>query len=60
MTNVTEVGKMFSGLYVVKAGDLPLHALISCGPDPGDIVMEPMAIGESGTMLACPGTPAKQ
>ena len=60
LANVGEVGAMSSGTYVVKAGDLPLHALISCGPDPGDIVMEPMAMGESGTMLTCPATPAKQ
>jgi hypothetical protein len=60
LANFGDVRKMESGAYVVKASDLPLHALISCGPDPDDIVMEPMAVGESGTMLACPGTPAKQ
>ena len=47
--------------YVSKVDDLPLHALIRCGPGPDDIVMESMAIGESGATLACPpGAPAKQ
>jgi hypothetical protein len=55
-----DIVKMEHGTYVVKPSDLPLHALISCGPDPDDIVMEPMAIGESGAMLACPGALAKQ
>jgi hypothetical protein len=55
-----EVGTMEAGTYVVKASDLPLHALIWCGPDPDDIIMRQMAIGESGATLACPGTPAKQ
>ena len=56
MANITEVGSMWGGTYLVKAGDLPLYALISCGPGPDDIVMEPMATGESGIMLACPAT----
>ncbi|MFZ0745307.1 MAG: hypothetical protein WAM85_12930 [Terracidiphilus sp.] len=51
---------MQSGTYVVKAGDLPLYALIHCGPNPGDVVLLPMAEGESGTMLACPGAHAPQ
>lgn len=60
LANIADVGSMLSGVYVVKASDLPLHALIPCGPGPGDIIIKPMAIGESGTMLACPGGPAKQ
>jgi hypothetical protein len=51
-----EVGTVESGTYVAKTGDLPLYALIRCGPAPGDIIMEPMTVGESRSTLACPGT----
>lgn len=53
-----ELRAMESDTYAVKASDLPLHALIRCGPRPGDIFMRPMAKGETGAMLACPGAPA--
>jgi len=47
-----QIDEMESGNYIAKASDLPLYALIRCGPDPEEIIMEPMAIGESGAMLA--------
>jgi hypothetical protein len=45
---------MVNGTYVVKASDLPLYALIQCGPGPTEIFIRPMAKGESGATLACP------
>jgi hypothetical protein len=60
LATYVQIDEMDSGNYLVKASDLPLYALIRCGPDPEDIVMEPMAIGESGAMLACSGPPARQ
>jgi len=45
-----------SGTYVVKESDLPLYALIRCGPEPGDIIMVPLASGEPSAKPACPGT----
>ncbi len=47
---------MESGTYVVKASDLPLYALIRCGPEPSDIYIVPLAIGEVSAKPACPGT----
>jgi hypothetical protein len=47
-------------VYVVKARDLPLYALIRCGPAYGDIIMLPMEIGETPAMLACPETSAQR
>jgi len=49
---------MESGTYVLKASDLPLYALIRCGPEPGDIFMAPLALGESSATPACPATPS--
>jgi hypothetical protein len=45
-----------SGTYIVKESDLPLYALIRCGPEPGDIIMVPLASGEPSAKPACPGT----
>jgi hypothetical protein len=42
--------------YIVKASDLPFYALLRCGPGEGNLLMRPMARGEIGAMLACPGT----
>ena len=53
-----EIDEMESGNYLVKASDLPLYALIRCGPDPDAIFMQPMVIGRSGSELTCPGTRA--
>lgn len=60
LATYVQIDEMDSGNYLAKASDLPLYALIRCGPDPEDIIMEPMAIGESGTMLTCPGAQARQ
>jgi hypothetical protein len=60
LATYVQIDDMEWGNYLVKASDLPLYALIRCGPGPEDIFMEPMAIGESGTMLPCPGTAARQ
>ena len=55
-----EFTAMKSGEYVVTARDLPLFALIKCGPGSGDIIMQPMEIGETPAMLACPGASARR
>jgi len=60
LATYVQIDDMQSGNYLVKASDLPLYALIRCGPGPEDIFMEPMAIGDSGATLACPGTAARQ
>ena len=60
LATYVQMDEMDSGNYLTKASDLPLYALNRCGPDPEDRIMEPMAIGESGAMLACPRTPARQ
>jgi hypothetical protein len=53
-----EFEAMKSGAYQLKASDLPLYALVRCGPEPEDIFMAPLAIGESSTKSACPSTPS--
>jgi len=55
-----QIDEMDSGNYLATASDFPLYALIRCGLDPENTIMEPMAIGESVAMLACPGIPARQ
>jgi hypothetical protein len=55
-----EFTAMKSREYVVKARDLPLYALIKCAPEPGDMIMLPMEIGETPAMLACPGAPVRR
>jgi hypothetical protein len=55
-----EFTAMKSRGYVVKARDLPLYALIKCAPEPGDMIMLPMEIGETPAMLACPGAPVRR
>jgi hypothetical protein len=50
----SELTAMRSGTYVVKASDLPLYGLIQCGPERDNLVMLPLAQGESGIALACP------
>jgi len=54
LATYVQVDEMESGNYLAKASDLPLYALIRCGPDPENIIMQSIAIGESGSMLACP------
>ena len=48
---------MNSGEYSIKSGDLPLYALLRCGPSPEDIVMVPMSQGQTGAVLVCPRNP---
>ncbi len=54
LATYAEFTAMNSGTYVVKASDLPLYALIRCGPTPGDIFLRSMEAGDTGAMLACP------
>jgi hypothetical protein len=52
-----DVDHMNSGEYSLKSGDLPLYALLRCGPSPEDIVMLSMSQGQTGAMLVCPSKP---
>jgi hypothetical protein len=52
-----DVEHMNSGEYSIKSGDLPLYALLRCGPSPEDIVMLSMNQGQTGAMLVCPSKP---
>jgi hypothetical protein len=56
LANWEDVSYMMNRRYMVTARDLPLYALLRCGPGAGDLLMRPMARGEIGAMLACPGT----
>jgi hypothetical protein len=60
LATYADLRNMRSGIYAVKATDVPLYALIQCGPDRGDLFMRPLAQGESGATLACPGTRGRQ
>jgi len=60
LATYVEFSSMRSGIYVVGANDLPLYALIQCGPDRGDLFIQPMAQGESGATLVCPGARGRQ
>jgi hypothetical protein len=51
---------MQSGTYIVKASDLPLNALIRCGPEHNDIVMVSLAEGELSAKPACPASLSPQ
>jgi hypothetical protein len=56
LANREDVSNMMNRTYIVTAKDLPLYALLRCGPGAGDLLLRPMARGEIGAMLACPGT----
>jgi len=57
LATYAEYYSMNAETYTMNARDLPLYALIRCGPDPSDLLMRPMAEGESGAMLGCSGSP---
>jgi hypothetical protein len=40
--------------YVVKERDLPLYALFRCGRGAGELLIRPMAVGETGAIPSCP------
>ncbi|MGA7521119.1 MAG: hypothetical protein WBW84_01470 [Acidobacteriaceae bacterium] len=53
----SDVSHMMDRSYVVKAREIPLYALLRCGPGAGDLILRPVTPGAIGSMLACPGTP---
>jgi hypothetical protein len=60
LSTYAEFEAMKSGTYQLKASDLPLYALIRCGPEPEELFMETLAMGESSTKAACPATHSSQ
>jgi hypothetical protein len=53
LSTFAEFEAMQSGTYQLKANDLPLYALIRCGPEPEDIFLEPFVMGESSAKPGC-------
>lgn len=47
LATYAEFEAMKSGTYMLRAGDLPLYALIRCGPEPENIFIAPLATGRS-------------
>jgi len=58
LANWGDVTSMMNRSYMIKPRELPLYALLRCGPGVDGLLIRPMAGGEIGTMLACPATPS--
>jgi hypothetical protein len=56
LSTYVEFKAMNAGAYALKASDLSLYALIRCGPEPEDVFMAPLVMGEFSTKPTCPAT----
>jgi hypothetical protein len=50
-----DVDHMNTGEYSIKSDELPLYAVLRCGPAPEDLVLFSMSQGQTGATLVCPG-----
>jgi hypothetical protein len=54
MSTFFEVGSIVVRNFEIKASYLPLYGLISCGSDPGNVFIRPLAAGETQKTVVCP------
>jgi hypothetical protein len=50
-----DVDHMNTGEYLIKLDELPLYAVLRCGPALEDLVLVSMSQGQTGATLVCPG-----